>query len=150
MTKSFWRSPEMEANANEGSAARATRNGFVAYKSTATFASESLTGVTFTVRRVSLGMRMELMRKIREISRRIEFLSAGDELQERIEANLLANEIDAAYLRWGLVDVGGLEVDGEAATADVLIEKGPDALTSEIARAIKAECGLNEEERKNS
>jgi hypothetical protein len=94
-------------------------------------------------------MRMELMRKIREISRRMEFLAAGDDLQERIEANLLAHEIDATYMRWGLVEVTGLDIDGEAATAELLIEKGPDELAKEIVAAIRSQSGLNDAERKN-
>ena len=121
----------------------------VPYNSMLTIESESTKGVTFNVRRISLGMRMELMRKIREISRKIEFLAAGDALQERLEANLLAHEIDATYLRWGLVGISGLQIDDEQATTELLIEKGPDALSSEIVRVIKAQCGLSEEERKN-
>ena len=89
------------------------------------------------------------MRQIREISKRIEFLSAGDDLRERIEANLLQHEVDVTYLRWGLLEVAGLEIDGQAATVDLLIEKGPEELAREIVAAIRAQCGLSEDERKN-
>lgn len=126
-----------------------SRSEAVPYSSTVTVRARSISGVTFRVRRISFGGRMDLSREIREISKRIDFLAAGDELQERIEANVLAHEIDAAYLQWGLAGVGGLVIDGEAATPQLLLEKGPEALTKEIVVAIKGQCGLTEEERKN-
>ncbi len=92
---------------------------------------------------------MELSRRVREISRKAEFLEAGTELHEKIEANILAQEIDAMYLQWGLVSVEGLTIDGDTATATQLLEKGPEDLAREIVGAIKEQCGLSEAERKN-
>jgi hypothetical protein len=92
---------------------------------------------------------MELTRRIRELSRRAEFLGAGTELEEKIEASLLSQEIEATYLRWALVNIEGLAIDGEPATAEQLLEKGPEKLTQEIVSAIKGLCGLSEAERKN-
>jgi hypothetical protein len=149
MMKFTWHSPKAEADLQHSGPGKSCNDIPVPYSSTLIVPSQSLNGVVFAVRRISLGMRMELMRRIREISRKIEFLTAGDELQERIEANLLAHEIDATYLRWGLTEVRGLQIDGEAATAELLIERGPGALTREIVGVIKSQCGLNEEERKN-
>jgi hypothetical protein len=77
------------------------------------------------------------------------FLESGSDLQERVEANLLAQEIDEMYLRWGLASIELLSTDGEPSTVESLIEKGPESLAREIVRAIKAECGLSNEERKN-
>ena len=144
-----WHSPSAEAEAGSQSTGRLRNGNAVAYSSVLQVESHTVEGVVFTVRKVSLGMRMELMRKIREIGRRIEFLAAGDDLQERIEANLLQHEVDATYLRWGLVEVTGLDIDGEAVTTELLIEKGPDALTREIVAAIRSQCGLSDDERKN-
>jgi hypothetical protein len=42
-----------------------------------------------------------------------------------------------------------LMIDGEAATAAQLLEKGPEALAREVVNAIKEQCGLSEAERKN-
>jgi hypothetical protein len=53
------------------------------------------------------------------------------------------------YLQWGLVRIEGLVIDGEAATAVQLLEKGPEDLASEVVGAIKEQCGLSETERKN-
>jgi hypothetical protein len=106
-------------------------------------------GVSYTVHRISLARRMDLSRRIREISQKAQFLEAGNELQDKIEANLLANEIEATYLRWGLVRLDGLYIDGEAATVESLIEKGPEDLAREIIGEIKSQCGLSDAERKN-
>jgi hypothetical protein len=61
----------------------------------------------------------------------------------------LSHEIDRTYLEWGLVDVSGLEIDGETATPELVLLKGPEELCREAVDAIKAECHLTEDERKN-
>jgi len=119
------------------------------YDSVLTIESKTRPGVSFVVNKISFGRRMELARRVREISQKAEFLQAGDELQDRIEANLLRQEVEATYLRWGLVRVDGLNIDGEPATAERLLEKGPDDLTHEVVGAVKEQCSLTEEERKN-
>jgi hypothetical protein len=62
---------------------------------------------------------------------------------------VLVGEVDRAYLEWGLEEVQGLTIDGEAATPAALIEKGPMGLAGEILKRIRGECGLTEDERKN-
>jgi hypothetical protein len=126
-----------------------SKNGGLNYDSTISIDSQAAPGVRFAIHRISFGRRMELSRRVREISRKAEFLAAGNELHEKIEANILAQEIDAMYLEWGLVSVEGLTIDGEPATVARLLEKGPEDLTREMARAIKEQCGLSEPERKN-
>ena len=111
--------------------------------------AESAPGVQFAVRRMSLGRRIELTRRVNELSRKIEFLQAGGSEREQIEAAWLSSEIDGVYLRWGLESVDGLLIDGEPATPEMLIERGPDGLCREILAAIRAEAFLNETERKN-
>jgi hypothetical protein len=121
----------------------------VSYESVVTTESTAIPGVVFVINRISFGRRMELSRLVREIGKKAEFLEAGTELQERIEAGILTHEVDAMYLRWGLVSVEGLTIDGTPATAEQLLDSGPEALTQEIVAAIKAQCGLSEAERKN-
>ncbi len=124
-------------------------NGTLQYESTVSIESTSALGVTFVIHRISFGRRMELSRKVRELSRRAEFLEAGERVQEKIEAGILAQEIDAMYLRWGLVSVHGMTIDGQLADCERLIEKGPEELVREIVRAVKSQCGLSEIEIKN-
>ncbi len=119
------------------------------YESVARVASETAPGVRFAIRRLSFGGRIELMKMIREVGGKIERLEAGEALEDKIEAAILAAEVDRLYLEWGLAEVDGLVVDGQPATTALLIEKGPLELANEIASRVKAECGLTEEERKN-
>jgi hypothetical protein len=119
------------------------------YTSSVWFDSETRAGVRFGILRISFGRRIELARRIREIGRRAEFLEASGDARERLEATVLAAEIDRAYLEWGLIGVEGMEIDGAAATASSAIEAGPAELTAEVLSRIKRECGLTEDERKN-
>lgn len=120
-----------------------------AYESAVTVDSKSVPGVRFVIHRISFGRRMELSRRVREISQQAEFLQAGNEVQEQIEAGILAQQIDAMYLQWGLVSIDGLTIDGEAANVMQLVEKGPEELVREIVSTIKGQCGLSDSERKN-
>ncbi len=121
----------------------------IAYESVISTDSRAIPGVRFVIHRMSFGRRMELSRRIREIGQKVDFLAAGNDVQEKFEAGILAQQIDAMYLHWGLVAVECLRIDGEAATTADLIEKGPEDLAREIVSTIKAQCGLNESERKN-
>lgn len=121
----------------------------VEYGSTLTLPSRSIAGVEFTVLRLSLARRMELARRVLELSRRMEFRDAGGNVEEKIEANILGCEIDQVYIHWGLVAISGLTIDGVIATPELLSEKGPEDLAREIVDAVKAQCGLTENERKN-
>jgi hypothetical protein len=120
------------------------------YQSAITIESKSFPGVAFTILRMSFGRRIELIRRVREAAARVEFLEAGSDPREKIEAALLGSEIDRLYLLWGLAKIEGLTVDGEPATTESLAAAGPEALAREIVAAIKAESGLSEDERKNS
>ena len=89
------------------------------------------------------------MRKVRDLAARLEFFEAGREARNEMEASLLGAEIDSLYLLWGIEEIRGLELDGAPATAESLIEIGPEELFAEALAAVKAECGLSENERKN-
>jgi hypothetical protein len=119
------------------------------YESRKAVMSETRPGVGFTVRRMSLERRADLTRRLRDLLQRIEFLQAGNDPRETLEAALLATEVNRVYLLWGIEDVTGLELDGEPATPESLAAAGPEELCREIIAAVKAECGLTETERKN-
>jgi hypothetical protein len=80
---------------------------------------------------------------------RHEFLRAG-ETEDKLEASFGELLVRKLYLEWGLKEISGLTIDGEAATVDHLIERGPEALTDEVVEAVQAELTLSDEERKNS
>ena len=106
-------------------------------------------GVRFRVARMSFGRRMELMREVRELARRKEFLESGPSAEERMDAALLQGEIDRLFVMWGLRAVEGLRLDGEAATPELLADRGPEGLFREALEAVRAEVGLTPDERKN-
>jgi hypothetical protein len=119
------------------------------YESVAVVESQVAGGVNYTVAKMSFGRRTELMRQVRELSRKIEFLEAGREAGEKMDAALLRTEIDRLYVKWGLRAISGLHVDGVEATPETLIEAGPEALFREAVALVRAQAGLSAVERKN-
>jgi hypothetical protein len=113
------------------------------------FDAESAAGVRYSIARLTFGRRLELARRIREIGRKAEFLAAGTDAREKLEAAVVGAEVDRAYLEWGLLAVEGLTIDGEAATPQAVVDKGPLELAMEILGRVKSECGLSESQRKN-
>jgi hypothetical protein len=120
-----------------------------AHDSSLWFESETCAGVRYKIARISLGRRIELARRVREIGRKAEFLEAGDDVRDKLEAAVLQGEMDRAFLEWGLEAIEGLTIDGEAATPAGLIDRGALNLAMEILARIRGECGLSETERKN-
>ena len=119
------------------------------YESVRTVESRVASGGTFTLAKISFGRRVELMRRVRELARRMEFLEAGQAPGDKMDAALLQTEIDRVFLTWGLRGVSGLELDGSDATPELLAEAGPEDLFREAVAAVRAETGLTEAERKN-
>lgn len=121
------------------------------YTSTSEVQSSAIPGVRFYLRRISFGRRLELGRALRDHLETIESLAlTGDSPARKAQTALLSAELDAIHIRWGLAAIEGLEIDGAPATADSLIESGPEELIKEILEAIRHETGLDAEERKNS
>ena len=106
-------------------------------------------GVRYTIAAMSFARRVELMTRVREIARRMEFLAAGEDAGQKMDAGLLRAAIDRVYVEWGLKAVAGLVLDGREADPALLVESGPEELFREALAAVRAETGLSEEERKN-
>ena len=119
------------------------------YESVVVVPSQVAGGVSFTVARMSFGRRVELMRRVRELAGRVEFLEAGQASGEKMDAAMVRAEIDRLYLVWGLRSVSGLVVDGVPATPETLADCGPEDVFREALAAVRSETGLNEAERKN-
>ncbi|SRR5579885_2571885 len=119
------------------------------YDSVVAIESRAAPGVTFTVVKMSYGRRTELMRRIRELARQMEFLEAGQEPADRMDAALVEAEIGRLYVSWGLRAISGLVVDGAEATPELLVESGPEDLFREALAAVQAQAGLSDAERKN-
>jgi hypothetical protein len=110
--------------------------------------SKTFPGVRYAIRRISLGQRLELTKRARELSLKNEFLRAGD-TAEQFEAMFSELLVRRMYLEWGLVAIEGLSIDGRRATPESLVETGPESLTNEIIESLRSVLGLTEEERKN-
>lgn len=119
------------------------------YESVATVESQIANGVKFTVAKMSFGRRTELLRQVRELARKVEFLEAGKAPGEKMDAALLRMEIDRLYVKWGLLGISGLRVDGVDATPESLVELGPEELFLEAVTVVRSQAGLSAEERKN-
>ena len=116
---------------------------------TAVVQSETWPGVEIVISKMTYGRRLDLMRRIRDLAARAEFLEAGVSGKDRMDASLLGAEIDRLYVQWGVEEVRGIDLNGQAATPAALIEIGPEDLFREAHSAVKAISGLNENERKN-
>jgi len=110
--------------------------------------SQAVPGVEFAVRRPSLAQRIDLLERARALALKQEFLNAGDE-SDQLAASLKDLLARRLYVEWGLIEVKRLKIDGVRATIPDLIDQGPEELVNEIIEAIKSECGLSEDERKN-
>ncbi len=119
------------------------------YESVKQVESSVCAGVVFAVARMSIARRMDLMRRVRELTSRAEFLEAGTTPGEKMDAALLQAEIDRLYVSWGIRAIAGLDLDGAPATSESLADSGPEELFREAVAAVRAECGLNAAERKN-
>jgi len=89
------------------------------------------------------------MRQVRELARKMEFLEAGREPGQKMDAVLLRAEIDRLYVKWGLRAIAGLELDGVEATPELLAEAGPENVFREAVAVVRAQTGLTAAERKN-
>ena len=119
------------------------------YESSVKKGSRTIADVTFSVRKMSLAGRMELVHRIRVEGIALAFSEAGSEQEDKLKSAEISSSIESLYVRWGLVSIEGLEIDGVIADAESLIAKGPESLCREIAQAVREECFLSEEERKN-
>lgn len=110
--------------------------------------SEAMPRVRYAIRQPSLAQRIELTKRLHELTLRHEFLANGNELHQ-LEITLADLFVQKVLVEWGLAQIDGLEIDGSPATVDLLIESGPEQLVAEIAAQVRHECGLTDDERKN-
>src|SRR6201991_4820302 len=85
-------------------------------------------GVRFVVVKMTFGRRVELMTRVREIARRMEFEVAGQTAGDKMDACLAQAGIERLYVTWGVKAISGLVLDGHAATPELLADIGPEDL----------------------
>lgn len=119
------------------------------YESVISIDSQIAPGVRYEVQKMSYGRRADLMRRIRELARKQEFLQASEQPGDKMEAALLEAEVNRVYVVWGLKSIAGLTLDGAVATPELLADHGPENLFREALDAVRAQTGLTPSERKN-
>lgn len=146
------------------------------YKHVEQWRSKRFPGISARLRVLSYAQLMRLQEAIEPSVERIEKASAPyietsrpmtpAERQEYLNTAEIPNDvlrkvavesskIDAAYLRAGLVDFSGLNIEDlpegiKEDSTEALMEYGPPQLAVEIIAEIKRLAGLSEEEQKNS
>lgn len=138
------------------------------YASSFEVPSKAIEGVSFSLRKMSEARRIdfrlrtaEAQAKLRALTMEATSLQAQartdsspalidriEDVSERITA-VVSGEINPAYVRWGLKSISGIEIDGEPATVESLIDAGPSDLFAEICGIIQASSGMTDEEIKN-
>lgn len=145
------------------------------FKSTQTIESAVLPGVRFTIRKATHGRRTELHLAIAEASRKYDdaltelnklrivrkeedgtekqvgFTDEKEAFRLAADAEMINHsQLIPTYLRWGFIEIEGLEIDGRAPDVEMLIADGPEGLIPEIVDAIKANLGMTVQAQKNS
>jgi hypothetical protein len=118
------------------------------YRSLLWLESKCVPGVKFSLRKVSLSQRLELSARIRKLTLQNEFLRAG-ELTDQMEAATADLLVQKLYVEWAVVEIDGLRIDGKTASVELLIQRGPETLVSEMTAAIRNSLELSDAERKN-
>ncbi len=106
-------------------------------------------GVTFTIRQMTLGHRIKLLRELHGLYREIEFGNAGDSKSERLNAQLSSLRVDEVFLRCWVLAVEGLVIDGKPVAAEGVSEFAPERLVAEMLSRIRECIALTLDEEKN-
>src|SRR5215469_8733039 len=96
--KFLWRSPSERRDAVRTVAG-------TSFESRTVVESRLYPDVKLQIARISFAGRMELMRRVRDLAQRAEFLKAGKDPADRMDAALLQGEIDQVYVTWGVKGV---------------------------------------------
>ena len=127
-----------------------------------TIASQTCPGVAFTLNKMTEGRRIQLRfslslaqsRLADLMKQRLDAFVASDVFEvNRLDDQVLATvqeDINPAYLKWGLHAIDGLTIDGAPASVESIYAEGPPELVAEILGAIRLNMGLSEVEEKNS
>jgi hypothetical protein len=119
------------------------------WRSSLWHASESHPGVYFELARMSLARRGALLAELHQSIQDLRYQEAGESPLDALQAGRLRIVVESTYLKWGLIRIANLRIDGAVAGPELLVEKGPEDLCHEIAAQVRAQCGLAEAERKN-
>jgi hypothetical protein len=98
---------------------------------------------------MSLLRRHRLMLQLKQLAAERAFHAAGNGVWDEISCAELHARIQTTAIRCGLAELEGLSIDGQLASIESLLERGPESLCTEIAEAIADENTVSSDERKN-
>lgn len=119
------------------------------WRSAEEYRSTKYPGVKYRVAKMSMGRRIDLTRRVKDLMKQLEFLSAGSSTQDKVDAAILAGEMDRLYWDFGLESLDGIDINGEPMTPNEQFERGPEDLSREILQRVKQNCQLSQDEQKN-
>ncbi len=98
---------------------------------------------------MTFGRRMELLRRVGDLTKKAACLGAGTQAEDGLAAAYEKQMADRMVLEWAIQSVSALTIDGQEATPELLIEHGPEEVTTEVLGVVERMLGLTESERKN-
>lgn len=110
-----------------------------------TYKSAVLEGAVITVKRLTFQSRLELLKDLRPLLQKLEFLSADPKSAGGIERAIIEKEVEAHLLKWGVVSISNSEV----MTTEDLLDNAPVELADELVAFIIRQFGLTIAEQKN-
>ena len=119
------------------------------WRSAEEYRSTKYPGVKYRVVKMSMGRRIDLTRRVKDMMKKLEFLNAGSSTNDKVDAAILAGEMDRLYWDFGLEAIEGLDINGEQTSLNGQFEKGPEDLSREILMRIKQNIQLSQDEQKN-
>ena len=119
------------------------------WRSAEEYRSTKYPGVKYRVVKMSMGRRIDLTRRVKDMMKKLEFLNAGSSTNDKVDAAILAGEMDRLYWDFGLESIDGLHINGEATTPAGQFDRGPEDLSREILLRIKQNLQLGLDEQKN-
>lgn len=113
------------------------------------YQSTCFPGVSFRVKRMTLGSRIELLEKIYPLLKEAESMAAGTSQSDQVRNQLCTLKVQEALLAWGVLELSGLCVDGVEISAERAGSGAPEELVQEMLAVIQRQIALTEAERKN-
>lgn len=121
------------------------------WRSAEEYRSSAYPTVKYRISKMSMGRRLELTRRMRDLTKRLEFATAAaaTSTDDKMEAAILAGEVDRLYWEFALESIEGIQMNGDEISPTTQFELGPEDLSREILMRIKQQTQLTDAERKN-
>ena len=119
------------------------------HESTFAYSPVTAPGVIVKIRKMTFGRRCELLGQVGDLVKKAMFFEAGAGPENQLPAAQERHAADAMLLQWAIESIHGLTIDGEEATASLVIKAGPEELAIELVGVIHNQLGLTSEEIKN-